>query len=141
MIAHIQSKCSQKALDNQQSLKKLRQKMRKLAKKSNKSYKFKYAIERNQKKICLKTRTVKQEVKTRFTATHTMFRSILNDPNETKEADPDMKQMIENAFAINESLVEANVKKKEKLKIKVEDVNKMNTTCKLLMFWKKELHY
>ena len=43
-----------------------------------------------------------------------------------------MKKMVENLFAINDSLDESNVKKKEKLKIMIEDVKKMNTTCKLL---------
>ena len=56
--------------------------MRKNAKKANKSCKLKYALASQQKTRGLKERTLKQEDKTKFTATHIMIRSFMNDPNE-----------------------------------------------------------
>ena len=126
-FAHIESKASKKALDNQTSLKKLRLKLRKIAKKANKSSKFKYALSNQQKTRGLRQITLKQEVKTRFTATHTMFRSFLNDPKEGNEDSVDIRKVKENIKAVNAAMVDAKFSKKdlEKLEIKSDDVNKM----------------
>ena len=59
-FAHIESKASKKALDNQAGLKKLRLKLRKIAKKSNKRSKFKYALGHQQKTRGLSQKTLKQ---------------------------------------------------------------------------------
>ena len=108
----------------------MRVKLRKISKKSNKSSKFKYAIKNKQKAKGLKTRTLKQEVKTRFTATHTMIRSILNDPNEKKDLPLDEEKVNLNIQAVNEALKETLTKKEaDKLEIKPEDVSKMKKTC------------
>ena len=132
-FAHIESKASKKALDNQKSLKKLRLKLRKISKKPNKSSKFKYALSNQQKTRGLRQMTLKQEVKTRFTATHTMIRSFLNDPKEgnkdRKEGEDyvDMRKVKENIKAVNAAMVDAKFPKKdlEKLEINMDDINKM----------------
>ena len=126
-FAHIESKASKKALDNQATLKKLRLKLRKIAKKANKSSKFKYALINQQKTRGLRVKTLKQEVKTRFTATHTMVRSFLNDPNEGTEESIDISKVKENINAINGAMSDAKFSKKEleKLEIKADDVKKM----------------
>ena len=59
-FAHIESKASKKALDNQATLKKLRLKLRKIAKKANKSSKFKYALINQQKTRGLGVKTLKK---------------------------------------------------------------------------------
>ena len=76
-FAHIESKASKKALNKQKTLKTLRIKLRKISKKSNKSSKFKYALEKQQELRGLKVKSLKQEVETRFTATRTMIKSFL----------------------------------------------------------------
>ena len=78
-------------------------------------------------------RTVKQEVKTRFTATHTMIRSILNDPNEKKDLPLNDEKVNLNIQAINEAAKEAlNKKEAAKLEIKPEDVSKMKKLVPIL---------
>ena len=133
-FAHIESKSCKKTLNNQKAFKALRVKLRKIAKKSNKSSKFKYAIQREQKSRGLRQLTLKQEVKTRFTATWTMIRSFLNDPNEKKEEDLDEEKVAANIEAINSAMVQAKFKKKqlEALKLKDEDVNKMKQLVQVL---------
>ena len=133
-FAHIEFKASKKALDYQLSLKKLRMKLRKVSKKSNKSSKFKYALMKQQEKKGLKQRTLKQEVKTRFTATHTMIRSFLNDPNEKKDEPMDEEKVEKNIKAVNEAMVDAKLPKKEldKMKITPEDVTKMKMITPVL---------
>ena len=123
-FAHIESKASKKALDNQATLKKLRLKLRKIAKKANKSSKFKYALINQQKTWGLRVKTLKQEVKTRFTATHTMVRSFLNDPNEGTVESIDTSKVKENINAINGVMSDAKFSKKdlEKLEIKADDI-------------------
>ena len=126
-FAHIESKASKKALDSQQALKKLRLKLRKIAKKANKSSKFKYALINQQKTRSLRLKTLKQEVKTRFTATHTMIRSFLNDPSEGTDEPIDVNKVKENIDAINCAMIDAKFSKKdlEKLEIKQDDLKKM----------------
>ena len=112
-FSHIESKACQYALDSSDRLKNTRKKLRKVAKKANKSSKFKSFIEKEQIKRNLKTRTLKQEIKTRFTATHTMARSFMNDPNEKKsEAPIDEGKVMENIEAVNAAL-KSSVKKGE----------------------------
>jgi hypothetical protein len=102
-------------------------KLRKISKKSNKSHKFKYAFKKQQKLRNLDQKTLKQEVKTRFTATHTMIRSFLNDPNEKKGEPIDEEKSAENIKAVNQAMKDAKFPKKEfdKLEIKPEDLKKM----------------
>ena len=135
-FSHIQSKGSKEALDRVKSLKTMRTKLRKVAKKASKSSKFKYAIASNQKKKGLRKLSLKQEVKTRFTATHTMIRSFLNDPNEKKDIPLDDVKVEENIDAINSAMKIAKFKKKdlEKLEIQPQDVNKMKQIVPLLDF-------
>ena len=133
-FAHIESKASKKALDKQNSLKSLRSKLRKVSKKANKSSKFMYAIQQQQKKRGLRLITLKQEVKTRFTSTHTCIRSFLNDPNEKTDKAMDEVKVDENIEAINQAMKEAKFKKSEiaKLEIKPEDTRKMKELVKVL---------
>ena len=83
-------------------------------------------MEKQQRLKGLKVRTLKQEVKTRFTATHTMVRSILNDPKEKKDEEMDMEKVRLNIEAINQAMIDSKFKKEElaKLTIKEDDVRK-----------------
>ena len=132
--AHIASKSHKKALENQETLKKVRLKLRKISKKANKSSKFKIAMARKQKESGLKIKTLKQEVKTRFTSTHTCFKSFLNDPNENTDAPMDDVKVTANIKAINDAMKAAKFKKKElnKLEITAEDVKKVKEVLKVL---------
>ena len=123
-LAHIESKASKKALKNQKCLNKLRSKCRRVVKYARKSCKFKYALQRNQARRKLRKKTLQQEVDTRFTSCHTMLRSILNDPNEKKDDESDMKSIRGNISAINETIDSSNLKRpmKEKLKFKEKEV-------------------
>ena len=103
-MPHIQSKASQKALESSQTLKKIRKKLRKVASKANKSPKFKLTVDKKQKEKNLRPHTIKQEMPTRFTATHTMFRSILNDPNENTSDDIDEEAALSNKDAVNDAM-------------------------------------
>ena len=85
--------------------------MRKVAKKANKSSKSKYALQRQQKQRGLKVKTLKQEVKTRFTATHTMIRSFINDPKEGTGNGYDDSKIQENIEAINCAMKDSKFKK------------------------------
>ena len=88
-----------KVLKSKITINRLWFKLRKISKNANKSSKFKYAIKKEQKKKNLRVLSLKQEVKTRFTATHTMIRSFMNDPNEGKEDDTNVDFMKENVAA------------------------------------------
>ena len=133
-FAHIESIASKKALDGQKPLKSMRFKLKKISKKAKKSCKLKYALERQQKLKGLKPKTLKQEVATRFTATHTMIRSFLNDPNEKTELEMDEVKVKANIEAVNQAMIDAKLKKAEiaKLKIKDPDVKKMKELVKVL---------
>ena len=120
-FAHLDSKACHYALESTDMLKKIRNKFKKVAKKTNKSSKFKGTIEKEQRERRLKTRSLKQEVKTRFTATHTMIRSFMNDPNENKhDKDIDEVKVFENLSAVNDAL-KASVKRKEYTALKIEE--------------------
>ena len=133
-FSHIQSISSKKALDSQKALKSLRSKLRKVAKKANKSSKFKYALQRQQKQRGLKVKTLKQEVKTRFTATHTMIRSFMNDPKEGTGNGYDDSKIQENIEAINCAMKDSKFKKSvlAKLEVKDDDVKKMKELTGIL---------
>ena len=133
-FAHIESIASKKALDSQKPLKIMRLKLRKNAKKANKSCKFKYALEKQQKIKGVKPKSLKQEVATRFTATHTMIRSFLNDPNENTELEMNDEKIKDNIDAVNQAMIDAKFKKTEfaKLKIQESDVKKMKELTTVL---------
>ena len=133
-FAHIESIASKKALDSQKPLKMMRLKLRKIAKKANKSCKFKYALEKQQKIKGVKPKSLKQEVATRFTATHTMIRSFLNDPNENTELEMNDEKIKDNIDAVNQAMMDAKFKKTEfaKLKIQESDVRKMKELVTVL---------
>ena len=132
-FAHIESKSCKNILNNQKAFKPVRVKMRKIAKKANKSSKFKYSLQKQQQSRGLRQLTLKQEVKTRFTATWTMIRSFLNDPNEKKDDDLDEEKVEANIQAINSAMIEAKFKKKQfdALQLKNEDVSKMKQLVKV----------
>ena len=125
-FSHIESKASQKALESSARLKILRQKLRKIAKKSNKSSKFKSLIKKEQKERGLRVYTIKQEILTRFTCTYDMFKSILNDPNDGKTDPADREKINLNIEAINMAMKKLLPKKEyEKLEIVMSDVDLM----------------
>ena len=125
-FSHIESKASQKALDSSVRLKTLRLKLRKIAKKSNKSSKFKAMIQKEQMARNLRVLTIKQEIATRFTCTYDMFRSILNDPNDGKNDPADRVKVDLNIEAINVAMNRLFTKKVYKvLEIKSSDVDLM----------------
>ena len=125
-FSHIESKASQKALDSSPRLKLLRKKLRKIAKKCNKSSKFKASVQKEQANRNLRILSIKQEVATRFTCTHIMFKSFLNDPNDSHDEGIDREKVDLNIESINESL-KSLLKKKdfEKLRITSSDVDLM----------------
>ena len=125
-FAHLDSKACHYTLESTDTLKKIRNKFKKVAKKANKSSKFKGAIEKEQSERGLKKRSLKQEVKTRFTATHSMIRSFMNDPNEKDtEKDIDEVKVFENLQAVNAALKSSFKKKEfEALEIEEDDMTK-----------------
>ena len=133
-FAHIQSLSSKKALESQKALKTLRSKLRKVAKKANKSSKFKYALQRQQKERGLKVKTLKLEVKTRFTATHTMIRSFMNDPKEGSGNGFDDEKIKQNIDAVNSAMKKSKFKKSvlAKLEVKDDDIKKMKELAEIL---------
>ena len=84
--------------------------------------------------------TLKQEVKTRFTAFWIMTRSFLNDPNEKKDADLDEEKVEANIQAINAAMKEAKFKKKQldSLELKSEDLSRMKQLVKVLFVFSYE---
>ena len=132
-FSHIQSKASEVSLQSSETLKKLRSKLRKIAKKANKSPKFKSFIEKEQISRGLKPRTLKQEVATRFTATWIMIRSFLNDPNEKLDQEVDRTIVDKNISAVNEAISKClGAKEYKKLMIKPADVQVMLNIVPLL---------
>ena len=93
-------------------MKKVRQKLRKISSKSNKSPKFKRFIKKEQIKREIQVKTLKQEVATRFTSTKIMFDSFL--PSKQDE-DIDPEQAKANIEAINAALKSCLAAKKFKL--------------------------
>ena len=81
----------------------------KYLKKANKSLNFGYAISCKQRDKGLPDRTLKQEVKTRITSTHTMMCSFLYDPNEFLEENIDVSAVERNIEAVNEAMVVAKL--------------------------------
>lgn len=123
----IESRASKKALEKVPCLKKLREKLRKFAKKANKSAKFAYAISNEHKAKGVTEKTLNQEVKMRFTSTHTMMRSFLNNPNELLDAEIDANAADNKIQAINEAIVLAKFKK--------PDIDSMKITQKKCQYY------
>ena len=107
--------------------------MRKIAKKAKKSSTFKRAIEEEQRRLGLRQLTLKQEVKTRFTATHTMLRSFCNDPNDKEGREMDRAKVEANIKAINTAMEEAKFSRDQlnSLRLKSEDVTRMISLVKV----------
>ena len=125
-FSHIQSKSSQKALESSKTVAKTRKKLRKVARRINKTSKLKSYFKKEQLRRKLSPKTVKQEILTRFECTKTMFRSILNDPNENTDDVIDEEKSKENIAALNDALKAALSKKDaESLKIKNSEVQVM----------------
>ena len=126
-LAHIESKSGKKALESVKVINDLRKKLRKISKKGNKSSKFKYSLQRQQKQRKLKVRSLKQEIKTRFVGTNAMMRSVANDLNEGTNSGIDINSVERNVEAINAAMVESKFPKNEvkKLTITKEDVKKL----------------
>ena len=140
-ICHIQSKACQKATGSTKLLRKTRKKFRAIARKANKSPKFSRAIVKTQKSSGVKVRTLKQEVKTRFTATHTMFRSFANDPDDNSGEDINISKVKENIKCINDAMVASlNKKDVEKLKIAEQDVNVLVNLLPLLDYMEEGIN-
>ena len=139
-FAHIESKSCKNILNKQKHFNSVRKKMQKIAKKANNSSTFKYALQREQKNRGLRELTLKQEVKTRFTAFWIMTRSFLNDPNEKKDADLDEEKVEANIQAINAAMKEAKFKKKQldSLELKSEDLSRMKQLVKVLFVFSYE---
>ena len=132
-FAHIESKATQKATESTETLKKIRKKFRKIAGKSKKSSKFLRQIAQEQRNRGLKERTIKQEIKTRFTSTHTMIRSFLNDPNENSDEAIDTLKVKMNVDAINAALEACTSQKVfEELEITDADVKVAENITPLL---------
>ena len=120
-LAHIESKSSEKACDAPKRLKTVRKKFRNITRKSNKSSKMKAFIKEEQLKRSLKPITLKPEVKTRFTATTIMLKSVLNDPNDKTEDEADREKVFANVEAINTALQRVVTDKEELEKLKITD--------------------
>lgn len=120
-FAHIESKACQTSLDSTKILRRVRRKLRTVAKKSNKSPKFKRNITLEQNKRKIPSRVLKQEVATRFTSTKDMFASFA--PSKPKE-EVDSEVVHKNIDAINAALKECFKQKEvESLKITKKDVD------------------
>ena len=131
--AHIESKSCKNVLGKQKGYTSLRVKLRKIAKKAKKSSKFKYAIEQEQRRLGLRGLTLKQEVKTRFTATQTMLRSFCNDANDREGREMDRAKVDANIKAINTAMEKAKFSKAQlsSLRLKSEDVTRMISLVKV----------
>ena len=101
-FSHIESKASQVSLKSSDRVTKARKKLRKIAKKSNKTTKLKSFIRQKQLQRSLTPKSLKKEVGTRFTAMHTMMRSFMNDPNERTDGDINEEKAKANIAAVNE---------------------------------------
>ena len=125
-FSHVESKASQKALDKFLKLRKVRSKCRKITTKANKG-KLKRLIKIEQENAGIKPRTLKQEIATRFTATHIMLRSFINDPSEKMNDEVDKEAGWKNFSAVNAAMMKTSMKKEklDKLKLTRDDLNVM----------------
>ena len=125
-FSHIQSKASQKALESSVILKKTRRRLRKVAQRYHKTYKFKAMVKKKQLLKNLRPKSIKQEIATRFECTQIMMRSFLNDPNENTEKEINIDKCMQNFNAINEAMEETLSRKDyEKLKLTESDLKVM----------------
>ena len=121
-FAHIESKACQKALDDVDVLKKVRKKLRKIARKSNKSPKFKRSVKKEQIEREIPVITLKQEVATRFTSTKIMFDSFI--PSKPGEEEVDIEKAKVSIEAINAAMKSCLSKKDFKsLEIQKKDTD------------------
>ena len=100
-FAHIESKACQKALKDSKTLEKVRKKLRKISRKSNKSPKFKRLVKKEQTERQIQVVTLKQEVATRFTSTKIMLDSFLPSKPGEEIVPEEAKQNID---AINAAM-------------------------------------
>ena len=107
-LSHIIHKSVIKGLNDVEPLKSVVEKIRKITKKHNKSYAFRYAVENQQKKRDLKVRPLHQDVPTRWGSTVASTDSLL-DHKEDEDEETDFK----NIKAVNAALREINLKKDE----------------------------
>ena len=122
-FSHIQSKASQKALESSGILKKTRRRLRKVAQRYHKTYKFKAMVKKKQLLKGLRPKSIEQEIATRFECTQIMMRSFLNDPNENTDKEIDTDKCKQNFDAINEAMEETLSRKDyEKLKLTESDL-------------------
>ena len=115
-MAHIESKGSFIALDSVKRLVEVRKKFRKLATKAHHSPQFKGRIKDEQASRNIPQLVLRQEVKTRFTATRDMFDSIVL---KKKDHDADEEVALKNMESINAAL-SSSVKKEVFAKQKLE---------------------
>ena len=106
---HIVSKACKHALEDQECLSNLRQKLRDIVSKANRSPKLKNALIKEQRIRGLKPLTLVQEVETRFTATKLMFGSFLNDSNRLTDLEIDEPSARLNIEAVNAALADPEV--------------------------------
>ena len=133
-FAHIESKACQKAMDDSNVLKALRKKLRKVARKSNKSPKFKRAVKKEQKLRNIPVITIKQEVATRFTSTKIMFDSFVPSKPNDEEVNIDAGRVNIEAInaAMKSSLSKKDFKKYEIQKKEVDVIVKTLPTLRIL---------
>jgi len=115
-MAHIESKGCFIALDSVKRLVEVRKKFRKLATKAHHSPQFKGRIKDEQASRNIPQLVLRQEVKTRFTATRDMFDSIVL---KKKDHDADEEVALKNMESINAAL-SSSVKKEVFAKQKLE---------------------
>ena len=129
-FAHIESKACQKALKDSETLEKVRKKLRKISRKSNKSPKFKRLVKKEQTERQIQVVTLKQEVPTRFTSTKIMMDSFLPSKPGEEIVPDESKQNIE---AINSALKKyLPAKQYKELEISEKDTGIMLNTLPTL---------
>ena len=133
---HIVSKACKHALEDQECLSNLRQKIRDIVSKAHRSPKVKNQIIREQQLRGIKPSTLIPEVETRFTATQMMFASILNDKNRRTELEIDEEGAKLNVEAINAAMADPEVGLKEdeveELHIKLSEVTMLIKLMEIL---------
>ena len=126
-LAHIFHKSVTKGCKNVVAVKKTVLKVRKIAKKHNKSYALRYGVEAAQKRRQLKVRPLHQDVPTRWGSTRDALESFLDEKVKKKKCDEEhnvdneeeSEEIIidefKNSEAINEALRNIKYKNKEKV--------------------------
>ena len=121
-FAHIKSKACQKAMEDSKILKAIRKKLKKVARKSNKSPKFKRALKKEQRGRDIPVITLKQEVVTLLSSTKMMFDLFV--PSKPNEEEVDIDAAKVNIEAINAAMKSSLSKKDfEKYEIEKKEVH------------------